>query len=146
MPQEIIQNKIEIRSIGVVKRITHGEDVKDRNLPVQIVVNKDMAQGLDGIKEWSHLYILFWMHKISHNEIPDSGTFTYRSPIRPNPIGLTLVELIKHEKNILWVKGLDAHDGTPVLDIKPYPDWEYGKWIVVHKFRAPEWLLKINNL
>jgi len=146
MSQEIIKNKIEIKPIGVVKRIELGESVKDRSLPVKIVVNENMTQGLDGIEKWSHIYILFWMHEISNNEIPDSGTFVYRSPIRPNPIGLTLVELMKHEKNIIWVRGLDAYDGTPVLDIKPFPDWENGKWLVVHEFRAPEWLLKINDL
>jgi tRNA (Thr-GGU) A37 N-methylase len=43
------------------------------------------------------------------------------------------------------VRGLDAIDGTPVLDIKPYPDWEEGLWIVVTDFRAPEWLREINK-
>jgi tRNA-Thr(GGU) m(6)t(6)A37 methyltransferase TsaA len=49
-----------------------------------------------------------------------SGVFASRSPYRPNGIGLTLVELLKVEGNVLYVKGLDAINGTPVLDIKPY--------------------------
>ena len=49
-----------------------------------------------------------------------AGVFASRSPYRPNKIGLTIVELLKVEENILYVKGLDAIDGTPVLDIKPY--------------------------
>jgi tRNA-Thr(GGU) m(6)t(6)A37 methyltransferase TsaA len=49
-----------------------------------------------------------------------SGVFASRSPYRPNRIGLTIVELLKVEENVLYVKGLDAINGTPVLDIKPY--------------------------
>jgi len=50
------------------------------------------------------------------------------------------VELVKREGNVLWVKGIDALDGTPVIDIKPYPDWEQGQLQVVTNFRIPEWL------
>jgi tRNA (Thr-GGU) A37 N-methylase len=70
------------------------------------------------------------------------GIFAARSPIHPNPLGLTLVELVKREENILWVRGLDAYDETPVLDIKLYPDWEQ-ELIVVTEFRVPEWLTRI---
>jgi tRNA (Thr-GGU) A37 N-methylase len=63
-----------------------------------------------------------------------------RSPIHPNPIGLTLVELVRREGNVLWVRGLDAYDGTPVLGIKPCPDWEHGSLRVVTDFQVPEWL------
>jgi tRNA (Thr-GGU) A37 N-methylase len=73
------------------------------------------------------------------------GILATRAPIRPNPIGLTLVELVQREKSVLLVRGLDASDGTPVLDIKPYPDWERGRLIVVTDFRVPKWLEKINK-
>jgi tRNA (Thr-GGU) A37 N-methylase len=53
-----------------------------------------------------------------------------------------LVELVKREANVLWVRGLDAYDGTPVLDLKPYPDWE-KELIVVSEFRIPVWLREI---
>jgi len=56
---------------------------------------------------------------------------------------LTLVELIKREGNVLWVRGLDAFDGTPVVDVKPYPDWERGQLLVVTEFRVPGWLTEI---
>ena len=51
----------------------------------------------------------------------------------------TLVELIRHEKNAILVRDLDAYDGTPVLDLKPHPDWKRGRFIVVTDFKAPEW-------
>jgi tRNA (Thr-GGU) A37 N-methylase len=73
------------------------------------------------------------------------GIFATRAPIHPNSIGLTLVQLVRREQNVLWVRGLDARDGTPVLDIKPYPDWEKGCWIGVTDFRAPEWLKGISK-
>ena len=72
MSQEIIPKKMEIKPIGVVKRIEPGENVKDRSLPVKIVVNENITQGLDGIEEWSHIYILFWMNKISKNDISNN--------------------------------------------------------------------------
>ena len=79
---------------------------------------------------------------ILHHRDGDVGILAARSPIHPNPIGLTLVELVKREENALWVRGLDAYDGTPVLDIKPYPDWEQDL-LVVTEFRVPEWLTEI---
>ena len=53
------------------------------------------------------------------------------------------MELIKREGNVLWVRGLDAYDGTPVVDVKPYPDWEQGRFIAVTDFRVPGWLTQI---
>jgi tRNA (Thr-GGU) A37 N-methylase len=53
-------------------------------------------------------------------ETPPVGVFACRGPTRPNPLGLTVVELVKREENVLWVRGLDALDGSPVLDVKPY--------------------------
>jgi tRNA-Thr(GGU) m(6)t(6)A37 methyltransferase TsaA len=150
--------KIEIRPIGFVRRASSNEDVKDKGLVSEVVLEKDFTKALDGIEDFSHIFIIFWMHKISEaerttlqvhpqgrTELPVTGVFATRAPIRPNPIGLTLVELTKRKKNVLWVRGLDAYDGTPILDIKPYPDWEKGHWIVVTDFKAPKWLMKINK-
>ncbi|MFW9991123.1 MAG: tRNA (N6-threonylcarbamoyladenosine(37)-N6)-methyltransferase TrmO [Candidatus Odinarchaeota archaeon] len=150
--------KIEIYPIGFVKRVSNDEDVKDRSLLSEIVLKKGLTKSLNGIEEWSHVYIIFWMHAVAGTErvllhhpsqerIDSSpvGIFATRTSVRPNPIGLTLVELVKRKKNILWVRGLDAANNTPILDIKPYPDWERGRWLVVADFRVPEWLAKINR-
>ena len=145
-------NIIKINPIGFVKRKSREENDKDRCLISKIIINKNLTEALDGIDEFSHIYIIFWLDKIKdtgHLHHPgktlDSkpvGIFATRAPIHPNPIGLTLVELINREENILWVKGLDALDDTPILDIKPYPDWEKGNCIVVDDFRIPKWLKK----
>jgi len=145
-------NKIHIKPIGFVKRKSTDEDDKDRTLTSKIIINKSLTDALDGITKFSHIYIIFWMDRVKNTsylhhpgKIEDQepiGIFATRSPIHPNPIGLTIVELLRREGNILWVKGLDAYDKTPVLDIKPYPNWEQGKCVVVNNYRVPRWLKK----
>jgi tRNA-Thr(GGU) m(6)t(6)A37 methyltransferase TsaA len=141
--------KIEIKPIGFVKRASSDENVRDKSLVSRIVLKRIFVKALDGIEEFSHVFIIYWMHKISKEErrlvhgegrtgMPPIGVFACRGPIRPNPIGLTLVELVKREENILWVKGLDALDSTPVLDIKPY-----GRPSdIVMNFKAPKRFLE----
>jgi tRNA-Thr(GGU) m(6)t(6)A37 methyltransferase TsaA len=142
--------KIEMRPIGFVSRSSSQEDDRDRSLVTKVVLDEALTPGLDGIEGWSHIYVIFLLDRVERKDEPvlqhaDSGLgiFAARSPIHPNAIGLTLVELIKKEKNVLWVRGLDAYDQTPVLDIKPYPDWERGQLLVVTDFRVPEWLRRI---
>ena len=145
--------KIEIDPIGFVKRSSTHENERDRSLVSKIVLKKEFTKGLDGIEDWSHIYVIFWMHKISDKEKmlihpgggKNVGILATRTPIHPNPIGLTLVELVKREENVLWVRGLDALNDTPVLYIKPYPDRENGKLLVVNNFRTPKWLSKITK-
>jgi tRNA-Thr(GGU) m(6)t(6)A37 methyltransferase TsaA len=140
--------KIEMRAIGFVSRTSQYENDRDRSLMAKVVLDEALAPALDGIEDWSHIYVIFWMDRVGHKEEPvlhhpnGLGIFAARSPIHPNPIGLTLVELVKRKGNVLWVRGLDAYDKTPVLDIKPYPDWEQDL-IVVTDFRVPEWLRRI---
>jgi len=141
---------IEVRPIGFVSRASPNEDERDRSLVSRVVFDEDLTPALNGIEDWSHIYVIFWLDRVVRAEEPtlrhpesEAGVLAARSPMHPNPLGLTLVELIMHEGNILWVKGLDALDGTPVLDIKPYPDWEQGRFITVSNFRVPEWLSRI---
>ena len=72
--------------------------------------------------------------------MPLIGVFATRSPHRPNPIGLTLVELVKRKRNILTVKGLDAINGTPILDLKPYDSWDSAENILV-----PNWWKQLTD-
>jgi tRNA-Thr(GGU) m(6)t(6)A37 methyltransferase TsaA len=141
---------IEMRPIGFVSRTLPNENDRDRSLVTKVVLDEDLAPALDGIEEWSHIYVIFWLDRVArtaerilHHPSSGVGIFAARSPIHPNPIGLTLVELVKREENVLWVRGLDAYHGTPVLDIKPYPDWEQGRFVVVTDFSIPGWLAEI---
>jgi len=148
--EERNRNIIEMKPIGIVSRTSSVENERDRSLVAKIVVEDDLAPALDGIDEWSHIYVIFWLDRVVragkpelHHRNSGVGIFAARSPIHPNPIGLTLVELVKRDGNVLWVKGIDALDGTPVIDIKPYPDWEQGQLKVVTNYRIPGWLKEI---
>ncbi len=99
----------------------------------EIHVAEPFARGLGGIEQFSHVVVVFWMHEAGfdaerdlvrrprgRDDMPEAGIFAQRARHRPNPIGLTAVRLIGREGNVVRVRGLDAIDGTPVLDIKPY--------------------------
>lgn len=88
----------------------------------------EFEPGLQGIEEFSHLWLLVLLNRSDGFELlprhegttPEFGIFATREPSRPNPIGLTLVELVKRDGPALVVLGADLCDRTPVLDIKPY--------------------------
>ena len=99
-----------------------------------IEVSPEYADALDGVEDQDHLWILFWMHELPPEERhrlrthpmgnrsqPERGVFALHSPMRPNPIGVTRVKLLERQGNRLVVSGLDAQDGSPVLDIKGEP-------------------------
>jgi len=139
--------EIKLKPIGYVRRASKQEDVNDRSLVSKIVVRKGLAKALEGVEGFSHIFVVFYMHEVPKKEtkklkvhprgradLPLLGVFATRTSFRPNPIGLTLVELLKREENILVIKGLDAMDGTPVLDIKPFNSRD-----MVLDARVPEW-------
>ena len=99
----------------------------------EIELLPEHAERLDGIEDFSHIQVIFYLDRVTRRErqmrkfhprdrqdMPLVGAFATRSQRRPNPIGLTTVTLLERKGNTLRVKGLDALDGTPVLDIKPY--------------------------
>ncbi len=94
----------------------------------QIEVFPEYQEGLKDIDQCTHLFVLFWLHLGDRNRLlatpPTSnrvhGVFATRSPDRPNPIAIDIVELLGVEGNWLTVKGMDALDGSVLLDIKPY--------------------------
>jgi tRNA-Thr(GGU) m(6)t(6)A37 methyltransferase TsaA len=138
---------IQIFPIGYVMRESAAEDERDLSHMVRIIIDSELTPALVGIEEWSHIYIIYYLHQVSldRSDWASEGVLAARSPKHPNSIGLTLVELLKREDNVLWVRGLDALHGSPVLDIKPYPDWSRGRWQIVKEFRAPAWLREINE-
>lgn len=140
---------LELRRMGHVENdIQPGQDVTWEAIESQIVINPEFAEGLDGVEEFSHIVVLFWLdrprdkqaplkvHPEAREDMPLVGVFATRAPVRPNPIGLTTVELLGRDGNVLLVRGLDAYNGTPVLDIKPYlirgdmkPGASVPKWL-----------------
>ena len=129
--------------IGVVHRKASDEEVRSENagLESEVEIYPQYKDALDGIEGFSHIFVLGYFHRlrpeqigplkvkpkrmIKHGlkpeEVPLVGDFTLDSPTRPNPIGLSLVRLLRIEEGRkLIVLDLDYFDGTPVLDIKPY--------------------------
>jgi tRNA-Thr(GGU) m(6)t(6)A37 methyltransferase TsaA len=146
------QKQIVLKPIGYVKTDAVGNEVKDKTRIAQIVLRQDLIEGLDGIDGFSHVFVLFWLSEVTdqprelkfhprgRTDLPLLGVFALRTNMRPNPIGLTLVELLKVEGNVLTVRGLDAYDGTPILDIKPFDPWD-----TIANARVPDWWIKLNQ-
>lgn len=122
---------INLKVIGIVhsKYKTTCDAPRQGNDEIsKIEVHKEYVEGLTDIDGFSHLHILYWLHKsqgfsnLVKTPWDDDlhGIFTTRTPHRPNPIGHSIVELVEIKENILTVKRLDAIEGTPVIDIKPY--------------------------
>lgn len=143
--------KIILHPIGYVKNgIARTPLQRDWQLETvsELIIAPEWGEGLEGLEVYSHIIILFWFHMVKDEKVvlkihpmhrldlPVTGLFATRTYNRPNRIGETVVTLIERRSNILRVKGLDALDGTPVLDIKPYlrsgdcivdtqePDWK----------------------
>jgi tRNA (adenine37-N6)-methyltransferase len=133
--------EIKFNAIGVVH--TKGSDAEVRekgDLEGELEIYPEFEEGLQGIDGYSHLFVLIYFDRLRPEqigplqvrprgllrkgfkleELPLLGVFALDSPTRPNPIGLSLVRLIKREGNRLLVQGLDFFDGTPILDIKGY--------------------------
>jgi tRNA-Thr(GGU) m(6)t(6)A37 methyltransferase TsaA len=125
---------ISLTPIGTVRsRYTDTADIP-KGLGAQhqaegiLDIRPDLAEGLRDIEGFSHLYVIWIFDRAGGPELtayPPSddrphGVFATRSPRRPNPIGLTVVELLGRDGTHLKVRGLDMLDGTPIVDIKPY--------------------------
>lgn len=120
-----------------------------KSVTTDVVVKKQYEQGLDGIEEYSHVIVVYWMdqerechikhHPQGRGDVPYVGIFACRCPQRPNPIGISTVPLVGRKGNAVTVKGLDIVSGTPILDIKPYtPQYD-----LVKKAKVPGWVRKL---
>ncbi len=127
-------NKIHYTPIGII----HSPFKDKSDAPVQPVYSNDAiatieifdqySKGLKGLAGFEQIVLLFHLDRIissklqviPHFDKKIRGVFATRSPSRPNPIGLSIVELVSIDQNIITVKGIDALDGTPLLDIKPH--------------------------
>jgi len=119
----------------------------------ELVFKPGFDDALDGLDDFSHITVLFWMHRspawdISASkihpqrrpELPLVGVLATHSPHRPNPLGMTIVKLRERRGNVLKVTGLDAIDGTPVVDIKPFFPGDEAT-----EARVPDWVFKLRQ-
>lgn len=126
--------EITYRPIGVV----HSSFKSASGMPIQpsgeaagagtVEIVPDYEAGLSDLEGFSHIILLYHFHQVKETKLTVTpfldeephGIFATRAPTRPNPIGLSVVELIGREGNVLHVANLDILDGTPVLDVKPF--------------------------
>jgi tRNA-Thr(GGU) m(6)t(6)A37 methyltransferase TsaA len=142
---------IQLEPIGVVRNavLQSHRDTRWEEIESEILVDEKWRDALDGIDQFSHLWIVFYLDRMTppetlhirplrHSDLPLVGIFATRSPQRPNPIGICAVQLVDVRGNVLRVRGLDAFDGTPVLDIKPY----LSRGDAIENARVGEWVEK----
>jgi tRNA-Thr(GGU) m(6)t(6)A37 methyltransferase TsaA len=158
--------EISLRPVGVVRTNASDDDVRLRRteLESRIEIFPEFQEALDGLAGFSHIFVLSYFNKLRLDqigalkvrprrllskgfkleELPLVGVFAIDSPTRPNPIGLSLVKVIRIDSGALVVHGLDCFDGTPVLDIKPYredyraEDYALAEWYRQLRTRAGE--------
>ncbi|MEM2153511.1 MAG: tRNA (N6-threonylcarbamoyladenosine(37)-N6)-methyltransferase TrmO [Nitrososphaeria archaeon] len=151
----------QIYPVGVV-HINVGDDVVrlNENLEGVIEVFEEFSEALQNIEGFSHLIIVTFLHRIDINGrrvlkvrprralekgvpkelVPEVGVFACDSPSRPNPIGISIVEVLKVDGRFIHVRGIDVFDGTPVIDIKPYTPHRR-----VEKLNVPNWFSNITK-
>ena len=139
-PQTATPTEFTVRPIGYVQKV--GDRTVNNN-------DKRYQESLLGLEHWSHLQVLWWFDKNNTPEKrailqvhprgdaknPLTGVFATRSPFRPNLIALSLCKIVSVKNNVIEVEKIDAFEGTPVLDIKPYaPEQDSAAEV-----RVPDW-------
>ena len=139
---------VMVRPIGIVRNgVRQSRPDGWAGVRSDIILRDDLSDALDGIEGYSHLIVVFAFDRVPESEqrprvrplgdprIPEQGVLATRSQVRPSPIGVSVVSLVRRRHNILRVVGLDAIDGTPVLDIKPY----FPNYDAVPDAGIPDW-------
>jgi tRNA-Thr(GGU) m(6)t(6)A37 methyltransferase TsaA len=129
-----MSESIVYRPIGIIR----SAHTKPEKTPIQPVycegcqgraeVFLEFVAGLRDLEGFSHIYLVYHFHKTSTPQLivkpflqdVERGVFSTRAPCRPNPIGLSIVKLVRCDGNVLYLDNVDVLDGTPLLDIKPY--------------------------
>ncbi len=130
----------------------HQEEIS--NSVSEVLIYPQWTDLLDGIEGFSHILVLYWphligsegrnlkrIHPMGRKDLPVKGIFSTCSPARPNPVLVSAVPLLERKGNILKVKGLEAVDQSPIIDIKPYVKTYYR----VENLSVPEWMIMIHK-
>ncbi len=144
---------ISLKVIGTVRNERHdvGDDFGWGGVESVIELGEEFVEGVAGLAEFSHVLVVFFMHRDTgelvriqrrprgRDDMPMLGVFAQRGRSRPNPIGVTATRIVRVEPGRVVVRGLDAVDGTPVLDLKPYvPAFDRRD-----DARVPDWIARL---
>lgn len=141
---------LTINIIGhVISPVREQTDEHWGNIESRIVLFPAYQAGLQGMNAFSHAWIVTYLHEARFDasrhlirrprgltDMPEVGIFAQRAKDRPNPLGITAVSIVGVQSGVLLVRGLDAIDGTPVIDVKPY----YPAYDRVKNATVPEWV------
>jgi tRNA-Thr(GGU) m(6)t(6)A37 methyltransferase TsaA len=163
------KSEIHIRAVGVVRSsleepslVAESGDLEWRpqvagaresqEVISELVIDGDLVGIVDGLEDFSHLLVLYWAHRVDKDgrsitkahpmgrkDLPPVGIFATCSPARPNPICAMVVRLLERRGNVLKVQGLDAIDGSPLIDIKPFNPSYYAAGDV----KVADWMAQI---
>lgn len=161
--------QMNLRAVGVVRSplkepslVAHSGDLEWRPgigrpsasqaVVCELVIDSEFAGIADGLEDFSHLLVLYWAHRVGQDgrsmtkahpmgrkDLPLVGIFATCSPARPNPVCAMVVRLLERKGNVLEVEGLDAIDGSPLVDIKPYNPGYYAAADV----KVADWMAQI---
>lgn len=143
--------EIKLTSIGVAKNKETEHFGGWRDVVTDIIIDEKYKDALSGLEDYSHLIVIYWMHDVKTcdirhvpqgkvGEVPEVGIFACRCAQRPNPIGVSTVEIVGITGNIISVKGLDVIRDTPIIDLKPYtPQYD-----AVPNAKVPDWVSKLD--
>ncbi len=133
---------------------TRANRRKIRETVSELIIDPKWEELLDGIDGFSHILVLYWphlidparrtlrrVHPMGRKDLPSQGIFATCSPARPNPVLVSAVRLMTRKGNVLEVKGLDAVDGSPIIDLKPYSK----SYLTVKDLTVPAWMEQINK-
>ena len=148
-----MNNTFSVRPIGIVRSpVLSRMDENWGKIESEIHLQDTLMPALIGLSEFSHAIILTWLHQATFDvnrdlvrrprgqaNWPEIGIFAQRAKNRPNPIGVSVVDVLSCEGNILKVRRLDAIDGTPVIDIKPY----YTAFDRIETVVEPAWVHEV---
>jgi tRNA-Thr(GGU) m(6)t(6)A37 methyltransferase TsaA len=163
VPVGVVHSPLKTPSLKVTREnleLKHSMEVLKQqqqeieNTRSEILIFEQWDPLLKGIDSFSHILVLYWphlidpekrkleqVHPMGRKEFPLQGIYATCSPARPNPVLVSAVELIGRENNKLIVKGLEAVDQSPVIDIKPYS----AHYMKKENLRFPEWMRQINQ-
>ena len=123
-----------------------GDPKTLRNSESVLILDEKYIGALDGLDRYRYLLVIFYfdrsegyrarVHPMGDQSIPERGVLATRSPCRPNPIGITVAEILSVKSNVIRVTGLDALNGTPILDIKPYEE-HFDTHVGIERERDP---------
>lgn len=155
-------SELILRAIGVVHTAVSDDKIREGNWEFESTVEifEEYQDGLDGIDGFSHIFVLGYLNKLrpdqigalrvrprrllkkglTLDELPVLGVFALSSPTRPNPIGLSLVQVQRRNGRHILVRGLDYFDGTPIIDIKPYHEGYRAD-----TFSVPDWYSRLKQ-